>query len=98
MAIKEDIKNKKIDFNIFNSIFNSYIKFNTTKNNKNKLIKLRKNLNIKKLLSHKESMENIQPKKMESVFITLDKLKDPGINNKLRKVRSSDAKIKCNVS
>ena len=41
-------------------------------------------------------MENIQPKKMESVFITLDKLKDPGINNKLRKARSSDSKIKCN--
>ena len=43
-------------------------------------------------------MENIQPKKMESVFITLDKLKDPGINNKLRKVRSSDAKINYNFS
>ena len=98
VAIKEDIKNKKFDFKIFNSIFNSYIKFNTTKNNKNKLIKLRKNLNIKKFLNHKESMENIQPKKIESVFITLDKLKDPGINNKLRKARSSDSKIKCNFS
>ena len=96
VAIKEDIKNKKFDFNIFNSIFNSYIKFNTTKNSKNKLIRLRKNLNIKKFLNHKESMENIQPKKIESVFITLDKLKDPGINNKLRKARSSDSKIKCN--
>ena len=98
VALKGDIQNKKFDFNIFNSIFKSYIGFNTTKNNKSKLIKLKKNLNIKKILNHKESMDNIQPKKIESVFITLDKLKHSGINNKLRKVRSSDAKIKCNIS
>ena len=40
-------------------------------------------------------MDDIQLKKIESVFITLKKLKDTGINNyKNRKVKSSDIQKK----
>ena len=98
VAIKDEIKNKKFSFNMFNSMFKSYIGFYTTKNNKAKLTKLRQNLNVKKILNRKESMDNIQPRKIETVFITLDKLKDSGINKKIRKVRSFDANIKLNAS
>lgn len=93
VLLKEDIRNKKFEYNMFDSFFKSYSGFKTTKENKIMLNKLRKNIKNVKTLKHKASMDDIQLKKIDSVFITLKKLKDKGINNyKNRKVRSSDIK------
>ena len=102
VALKEDIQNKKFEYNMFDSIFKSYSGnfksysgCNIAKQNKIMITKLKKNLKDVKTLKHKASMDDIQLKKIESVFITLKKLKDTGINNyKNRKVKSSDIQKK----
>ena len=98
IGLKEDIKNKKFNYDIFDLIFKSYTGFKTSRNNKSELIKIKKNLNINKILKHKASMDDIQQKKIESVFVTTKKQKDTEINNDLKKVRSSSVKIKYNDS
>lgn len=91
-SIKEDIENKKFEKNMFDNIFRSYIDFSTTKHDKNKTIKLNKNIKFRRILKHKASMDNIKQKKSESVFITLKKMKDLDNMNKTRKIRSCDFK------
>ena len=93
-SLKEEIENKKIEQNMFDSVFRSYIGFNTTKHDKNKLIKLNKNIKVKKIWQHKASMDNIKQKKSETVFITLKKMKAGENINKIRKIRSWDIKKK----
>ena len=75
---------------MFDSVFRSYIGFNTTKHGKNRLIKLNKNIKVKKIWKHKASMDNIKQKKSETVFITLKKMKGGENLNKIRKIRSCD--------
>ena len=89
-SLKEEIEGKKIEKNMFDSVFRSYIGFNTTKHGKNRLIKLNKNIKVKKIWKHKASMDNIKQKKSETVFITLKKMKGGENLNKIRKIRSSD--------
>lgn len=91
-SIKEDIENKKFEKNMFDNIFRSYIDFSTTKHDKNKTMKLNKNIKFRRILKHKASMDNIKQKKSESVFITLKKMKDLDNMNKTRKIRSCDFK------
>ena len=98
IGLKEDIKNKKFNYDIFDLIFKSYTGFKTSRNNKSELIKIKKNLDINKILKHKASMDDIQQKKIESVFVTTKKQKDTEINNELKKVRSSSVKVKYNDS
>ena len=93
-SLKEEIENKKIEQNMFDSVFRSYIGFNTTKHDKNKLIKLNKNIKVKKIWKHKASMDNIKQKKSETVFITLKKMRAGENINKIRKIRSCDIKKK----
>ena len=93
-SLKGEIENKKIEQNMFDSVFRSYIGFNTTKHDKNKLIKLNKNIKVKKIWKHKASMDNIKQKKSETVFITLKKMRAGENINKIRKIRSCDIKKK----
>lgn len=72
-SLKDEIQNKKIEKNMFDSVFRSYIGFNTTKHDKSKWVMLNRNLKVKKIMEHKASMDNIKQKKNESVFITLKK-------------------------
>ena len=95
-SLKHDIENKKIDKNMFDSLFGFKSGFNTTKPEVDKMIKLKKIIGAKKIFEHKASMDDIKQKKKETVFITLKKMKSlKSINlNDIRKIKSSDAK-KC---
>ena len=93
-SIKEEIENKKFEKNMFDSIFSSYLGFNTTKNDKKRIVKLNKDIRRRKIIHHKASMDNIKQKKSESVFITLKKMYDEGNIRKIRKIRSCDIKKK----
>ena len=90
--LKGNIENKKIDKSMFDSIFRSYIGFNTTKHGKTKIIKLNKNKNAIINTKFKASMDNIKQKKSESVFITLKKMRDENNKIYIRKIKSCNFK------
>ena len=96
-SLKHVIENKKINKNIFDSIFGFNSGFNTTKSEEDKMIKLGKINNSRKIVKHKtSSMENIKQNKEETVFITLKRVKSYGNINKkdIRKIKSNDIKNK----
>ena len=90
--LKGDIKNKKIDKSMFDSIFRYYIGFNTTKHDKTKIIRLNKNKNLLKIMKHKTSMDNIKQRKSESFLITCKKMRDEHNKIKIRKIKSCNFK------
>ena len=90
--LKADIENRKLNKNMFDSVFRSYIGFDTTKHDMNKNIRINKHINLRKGIKHKASMDNIKLKKSDTVFITLKKMKNGITTCKQRKIRSSDFK------
>ena len=90
--LKGSIQNKKIDKSMFDSIFRSYIGFNTTKHDKTKIIKLNKNKNAIITMKYKSSIDNIKQRKSESLFITLKKMRDEHNKIYIRKIKSCNFK------